>query len=216
VTGQTVCMRILIAGATSALGHATASALIEAGHHVIAVGSDAGRLGMVDASERFACDLTDLEAVRSLAEEVGELDGLVHLVGGWRGGGGLAGQSDEDWAWLEARVVGTLRNTTRAFADAIGRSDAGVVAIVSSTGVEHPTAGNANYAALKAAAEAWVAAVGHALRATPARVVVKRVKALVSDADRAAQPERDFAGSTDVADLAAELVAEFGPQPSFD
>lgn len=209
-------MRILIAGATSALGHATASALIDAGHHVIAVGSNADRLGLVDANERFECDLTDFEAVATLADEVGELDGLIHLVGGWRGGGGLAGQSDEDWAWLEARVVGTLRNTTRAFADAIGRADAGVVAIISSTGVEHPTAGNANYAALKAAAEAWVAAVGHALRDTSARIVVKRVKSLVSDADRAAQPDRAFAGATDVTALAAELAAEFAQQPSFD
>ena len=202
-------MRILIAGATSALGHATASALLEAGHHVIAVGSNADRLGLVDASERFECDLTDFEAVQSLAAEVGELDGLLHLVGGWRGGGGLAGQSDEDWDWLEARVVGTLRNTTRAFAEAIGRSEAGVIAIVSSTGVERPTAGNANYVALKAAAEAWLAAAGHALRDTPARTVVKRVKSLVSDADRAAQPEREFAGATDVTALAAELTAEF-------
>ena len=206
-------MRILIAGATSALGHATASALLEAGHHVIAVGSNADRLGLVDASARFECDLTDFEAVRSLAEEVGELDGLVHLVGGWRGGGGLAGQSDEDWAWLEQRVVGTLRNTTRALAPAIGRSEAGVIAIVSTTGLERPTAGNANYVALKAAAETWLAAVGHELRSTPARTVVKRVKALVSDADRAAQPERDFAGYTDVAELAAELAAEFAADP---
>lgn len=206
-------MRILIAGATSALGHATASALLEAGHHVIAVGSNAGRLGLVDASARFECDLTDFEAVRSLAEEVGELDGLVHLVGGWRGGGGLAGQSDEDWAWLEQRVVGTLRNTTRALAPAIGRSAAGVIAIVSTTGLERPTAGNANYVALKAAAETWLAAVGHELRSTAARTVVKRVKALVSDADRAAQPERDFAGYTDVAELAAELAAEFAADP---
>jgi 3-oxoacyl-[acyl-carrier protein] reductase len=204
-------MRILIAGATSALGHATASALLEAGHHVIAVGSNADRLGLVDASARFECDLAEAEAVRSLAEEVGELDGLVHLVGGWRGGGGLAGQSDEDWAWLEERVVGTLRNTTRALAPAIGRSDAGVIAIVSTTGLERPTAGNANYVALKAAAETWLAAVGHELRSTPARTVVKRVKALVSDADRAAQPERDFTGYTDVAVLAAELAAEFAP-----
>jgi 3-oxoacyl-[acyl-carrier protein] reductase len=210
--GQTVRMRILIAGATSALGHATASALLEAGHHVIAVGSDADRLGLVDASEHFACDLTDAEAVAELAAAVGELDGLVHLVGGWRGGGGLAGQSDADWAWLEARVLTTLRHTTRAFAPAIGRSSAGVIAIISSTGVERPTAGNANYVALKAAAEAWVAAVGHELRATPARTVVKRVKALVSDADRAAQPDRDFTGSTDVADLAAELAAEFAAE----
>lgn len=209
-------MRILIAGATSALGHATASALLHAGHHVIAVGSNADRLGLVDASEHFECDLTDADAVRQLAEQVGELDGLLHLVGGWRGGGGLAGQSDEDWAWLEARVIGTLRNTTRAFADAIGRSGAGVIAIVSSTGVERPTAGNANYVALKAAAETWLAAVGHQLRSTPARTVVKRVKSLVSDADRAAQPDRDFAGATDVTALAAELAAEFAPQPSFD
>ncbi|MBO1769989.1 SDR family oxidoreductase [Agrococcus sp. TF02-05] len=204
-------MRILIAGATSALGHATATALLEAGHHVIAVGSNADRLGLVDASAHLECDLTDLEAVRSLAAEVGELDGLVHLVGGWRGGGGLAGQSDEDWAWLERRVVGTLRNTTRALAPAIGRSEAGVIAIVSTTGLERPTAGNANYVALKAAAETWLAAVGHELRSTPARTVVKRVKALVSHADRAAQPDRDFAGYTDVAELAAELAAEFAP-----
>ncbi|MCR8670021.1 SDR family oxidoreductase [Agrococcus sp. HG114] len=209
-------MRILLAGATSALGHATASALLAAGHHVIAVGSNADRLGLVDASERFECDLADFEAVTALAAEVGELDGLVHLVGGWRGGGGLAGQSDVDWAWLERRVVGTLRNTTRAFAGAIGRSDAGVIAIISSTGVERPTAGNANYVALKAAAEAWLAAVGHELRNTPARTVAKRVKALVSDADRAAQPDRDFAGHTDVRELAAELAAEFAPSPSFD
>ncbi|ROR65306.1 SDR family NAD(P)-dependent oxidoreductase [Agrococcus jenensis] len=207
-------MRILIAGATSALGHATASALLESGHHVIAVGSNADRLGMVDASERFECDLTDPDAVGQLGEEVGELDGLLHLVGGWRGGGGLAGQSDEDWAWLEARVVRTLRNTTRTFADAIGRSEAGVIAIVSTTGVERPTAGNANYVALKAAAEAWLAAVAHQLRATPARTVVKRVKALVSDADRAAQPDRDFAGHTDVTALAAELTAEFSQRSS--
>ena len=209
-------MRILIAGATSALGHATASALLAAGHHVIAVGSNADRLGMMDASERFECDLADLEAVQELAAAVGELDGLVHLVGGWRGGGGLAGQADEDWEWLEQRVVRTLRNTTRALGGAIGRSDAGVIAIISSTGVERPTAGNANYVALKAAAEAWLAAVANELRSTPARTVVKRVKALVSDAERASQPDRDFAGHTDVADLAAELVAEFVPRPSFD
>ncbi|WP_343920126.1 SDR family NAD(P)-dependent oxidoreductase, partial [Agrococcus citreus] len=78
-------MRILIAGASSALGHATASALLHAGHHVIAVGSNADRLGLVDASEHFECDLTDLDAVQQLAAEVGDLDGLVHLVGGWRG-----------------------------------------------------------------------------------------------------------------------------------
>lgn len=203
-------MRILIAGASSALGRATASAARAAGHHVIAIGSSAERLEPVDADERVVCDLTSYAAVESFAASVGEVDALVHLVGGWRGGGGLAGQSDEDWAWLEQRVVGTLRNTTRAFASALGASSAGRIVIISTTGLERPTAGNANYVALKAAAETWLAAVGHALRATPATTHVIRVKALVSAADREAEPDRAFDGYSDVDDVAAEIVGLVG------
>ncbi|WP_344339479.1 SDR family NAD(P)-dependent oxidoreductase [Agrococcus versicolor] len=203
-------MRILIAGASSALGRATADAARAAGHHVIAVGSSAERLEAVDADERLVCDLTSLPEVTTLAESIGEIDVLVHLVGGWRGGGGLAGQSDEDWQWLESRVVGTLRNTTRAFADAIGASTAGRVVIISTTGLERPTAGNASYVALKAAAETWLAAVGHGLRSTPATTHAIRVKALVSAEERAAEPERAFEGYSDVADVAAEIVGLLG------
>ena len=97
-------MRVLIAGASSALGIASAAALESAGHDVIAVGSDAGRLDAVPARSREVCDLTDATQVQALATRVGPLDGLLHLVGGWRGGGGLAGQSDDDWRWLNSNV----------------------------------------------------------------------------------------------------------------
>lgn len=203
-------MRILIAGASSALGRATAVAARAAGHHVIAVGSSAERLEAVDADERLVCDLTSLPAVMTLAESVGDLDALVHLVGGWRGGGGLAGQSDDDWAWLEARVVTTLRNTTRAFATAIGESAGGRIVMISTTGLERPTAGNASYVALKAAAETWLAAVGHGLRSTPATTHAIRVKALVSAEDRAAEPDTAFEGYSDVEDVAEEIVGLVG------
>ena len=202
-------MKIVIAGATSALGVVTAERLRDAGHDVVAVGTNAERLERVPATERIVTDLTDLTAVEQLAEQIGETDGLVHLVGGWRGGGGLGGQSDEDYEWLEARVVTTLRNTTRAFAPAIGRSDAGRIAIVSTKGIEKPTAGNANYVSLKAAAETWLAAVGHELRETPAQTHVIRVKALVTAEDRAAHPERKFPGFSEVTDVAQELAELF-------
>ncbi|HNV11387.1 MAG TPA: SDR family NAD(P)-dependent oxidoreductase [Propionibacteriaceae bacterium] len=204
-------MRILIAGASSPLGVASAAALTRAGHEVIAVGTDQARLASVGAAHRMVCDLIDPAAVHDLAENVGPLDGLVHLVGGWRGGGGLEGQSDEDYRWLEARIVTTLRNTTRAFLPALRSSSAGRVAIVSTTGLAGPTAGNANYLASKAAAEAWLAAVGHALRDSPATVHVERVRALVSAAERVRNPERDFSRHTDVDDLASRFVALFGP-----
>ena len=201
--------RVVIAGATSPLGIATATALSEAGHEVLAIGRDAERLEQVPAAERIVCDLADFTAVQQLAQHVGSADGLIHLVGGWRGGGGLAGQSDEDFEWLERNVLTTLRNTTRAFAEMIGTSDAGRIAIVSTKGLENPTAGNANYVAVKAAAEAWLQAAGHELRETPAGVSIIRVKALVTEQERIDNPDRKFPGYSDVTDVAAELASQF-------
>lgn len=199
-------MRVLIAGASSALGIATAEALTAAGHEVIAVGSDAGRLAAVPAT-REVCDLADFAAVQELAGRVGPIDGLLHLVGGWRGGGGLAGQTDEDWDWLETRILTTLRNTTRAFLPTLTASPAARVAIVSTTGLAKPTAGNANYLAAKGAAEAWLGAVGHALAPTGGRVAIERVMALVSSGNREAHPDKDFSRFTDVTELAQRFVA---------
>ena len=165
VAGNTV----LIAGATSAAGVAVAAALAGAGARVLAVGSDEERLARVSAvapeASVYVCDLADYDQVLALAAGVhaehGPIDGLVHLVGGWRGGGGLDGQTDEDWDFLHERILATLRNTTRAFNADLLASLAGRLAIVSSVSVDAPTPGSANYATLKAAAETWTRAVGH-------------------------------------------------------
>lgn len=160
VAGRTV----LIAGASSAAGQAVAAALTDAGAHVIAVGSNPARLAPVPAAARYECDLADFAAVHHLADRVnaehGPVDGLIHLVGGWRGGGGLTGQTDTDWDFLHTHVLTTLRNTTRAFHADLLASPAGRLAIVSSVSVNAPTPGGANYAATKSAAETWVSAIG--------------------------------------------------------
>lgn len=164
---------VLIAGATSAAGLAVAAALSAAGARVIGVGSNPERLlalqDAVPGTLTRVCDLTDFAAVTAVAEDLraeqfdggfGPIDGLIHLVGGWRGGGGLAGQTDEDWAFLHGHIVTTLRNTTRAFNEDLLASPAGRLAIVSSVSVDKPAPGGANYAAAKAAAETWTRAVG--------------------------------------------------------
>lgn len=183
---------VLIAGATSASGLAAARALAAAGARVIAVGRDAGKLdalGAIPGVRLEVCDLTDETAVQDLAERVhdsvGPVDGILHLVGGWRGGGGLAGQSDEDYRFLE-RSFTALRFVTRAFDADLRASAAARLAIVSSTAVARPLAGGANYAAVKAASEAWTHAVAqgfakHARDAgadLAAAAVVFRVKSL--------------------------------------
>ncbi|MGO4784721.1 SDR family NAD(P)-dependent oxidoreductase [Cryobacterium sp. W22_MBD10_FK3] len=184
VAGQTV----LLAGATSVAGVAVAAALAEAGARVLAVGSNAERLERVRAvapdTSVYTCNLADFAAVTALAATVhaehGPIDGLVHLVGGWRGGGGLDGQTDEDWDFLHERVVQTLRHTTRAFNADLLASMAGRLAIVSSVSVTSPTPGGANYASAKAAAETWIRAVGHgfAKSGDSAAAVIFAVRAL--------------------------------------
>lgn len=169
---------VVVAGASSDTGKAIAAALAESGSTVVAVGSNAGRLADVDAHVRMECDLADPAAVQGLAERVraefGAIDGLIHLPGGWRGG-----QSDEDFDWIERRTLTTLRNTSRAFHDDLSASDAGRLAIISSSVVDKPTWSSANYATVKSAAEAWVAAVASGWRKAGTAAAVRFVVASI-------------------------------------
>lgn len=220
---------VLIAGGSSAAGIAVASALIQAGFRVITAGSDAGRItaaaALTGGAVPVTADLADPAAAAALADYIhrdfGRLDGLIHLVGGWRGGADLAAQSDADWNFLHSNVMTTLRNTSRAFYADIAASPNGRIAMVSSTSVTAPTPGNANYASLKAAAETWMQALAHGLStdsresgsepesAPRGAAVVLVVKALLDDAMRAKSPERRFPGFTDVADLGQTVVKLF-------
>ncbi len=209
---------VLLAGATSASGAAAAHVLVDAGAHVIAVGRDAARLAPLrDAGARpEVCDLAVESDVARLAARLHDdgvrVDGVLHLVGGWRGGGGLAGQSEDDYRFLEVGLT-ALRHVTRAFDADLQASNAARLAIVSSTAVARPLAGGANYAAVKAAEEAWTRAVaqGFAKAARDAEVplraaaVVFRVKVLAGLEERLAQA---YAGlwSVDAADVNDTVV----------
>ncbi|MFB2585072.1 SDR family NAD(P)-dependent oxidoreductase [Herbiconiux liukaitaii] len=209
--------RVVVAGATSESGVAVCAALVAAGAEVVAVGSDPARLAALAARvpgiRTEPCDLTDTAAVTALATTLGGVgvDGLVHLVGGWVGGKGIMGQTDEGWAAME-RSFRTLRATVRAFYPALVASGSGRAAFVSSVSVDAPTASGADYTAAKAASESWMRSVAEGFAADQApelraAAVVFAVKALVDDRQRAASPERSFPGFTDVADLAAAVVA---------
>jgi 3-oxoacyl-[acyl-carrier protein] reductase len=173
---------VVIAGASSASGKATAAALTAAGARVVVVGSSLDRLMDDAAAARYECDLADPVATLALADrirsEVGPVDGLVHLVGGWRDG-----HDDDSWDWLSTRILTTLRNTTTAFREDLTASPAGRLAIVSSTAVDRPTWSNANYATAKAAAEAWVGAVASGWSKAGTAAAVTYVVRALGDGD---------------------------------
>lgn len=79
--------RILVIGASSGIGKATAIACAEMGASVIAVGRNAERLHHCyenlagDGHMQSICDVTSDCEVQSLAESVGKVDGLVYCAG---------------------------------------------------------------------------------------------------------------------------------------
>jgi NAD(P)-dependent dehydrogenase (short-subunit alcohol dehydrogenase family) len=163
-------VRVLVTGATGDTGRAVCSLLSARGDTVLAVGSDAARLATVDAGERLVCDLTDRAATDSLAADVAtraeSLDGILHLVGGWK-----PGWSDEVTDWLNARLVTTLLNVSEAFEGMLLAAPAGRLAIISSTVVTHDGPPTSAYAAAKLAAEAWLAQLNQRWAGTRAGAV---------------------------------------------
>lgn len=223
-------LTVLVTGGSSASGVAAARALAAAGHKVFTVGSDDVRIksAALEAGNGvtpLVCDLASLESVRELAQSLHDLgiervDGVIHLVGGWRSAAGIEEQSDDDWESLEEGAITTLRNVSRVFYRQLEESPHGRLAMVSSTTASAPTAATASYAAAKAAAEAWALAVADGFRqaqsgneeaptAQHSAAVLFVVKSLVDASMRREHPERRFPGYTDVEELAAAAVELF-------
>ena len=216
---------VLVTGAAGPAGSAACRALIAAGARVVAVGHSPARLSalaaVIPGISVEVTDLSDASSVTDLAVRVhenhGAVDGLVHLVGGYRGGATFGANTDEDWRFLSSGLIDTLRHVTLAFHDDLLASTAGRAVIVSAKGAQAPSAGSANYSAAKAAAEAWMLALADSLRrgqsgrsenpveqTSAATIFV--IKALVDAKMRAESPDRKFPGFTDVDELATRIV----------
>src|SRR5436190_12123342 len=128
---------IAIAGAAGGLGPTVAARLAEDGATLAATDVSQERLDqlgseLVLSDQRFdgrPVDLLDEQAAREwaadLRERFGHVDGLLHLVGGWRGGQPIADAPLADYAWLHDLLVRTVQHTTRAFWDALVASEHG-------------------------------------------------------------------------------------------
>ncbi|WP_067457459.1 SDR family NAD(P)-dependent oxidoreductase [Actinomadura macra] len=222
---------VVVTGANGAAGQAVVRRLAVDGAHVVA----AGRRPLDWNDDRVSpavVDLLDAAATRAWAADVaarhGRVDGLVHLVGGWRGGTPFEDTDLDDWAFLHDQLVRTVQHTTLAFHPHLRAAPRGRFAIVSQHAAQHPKQNAAAYATAKAASEAWTLAMADsfadALSANapseggppadtgPAAVILV-VEALLTDEMRRQRPGADFSAFTHVDDL-ADAVAELWAQPA--
>ena len=218
LTGRT----IVVAGASGHAGTATCTALLEAGAHVIALGSSPERLVTLDDQlERFSprlwpyyVDVADIDSMNRLKETINRegvlVDGFVNLIGGWRPTP-FGSITADDMDWLDERLVRSVAASANAFADEL-RTNGGQYVLVSTPTAVKPTKGNAAHGAAKAAAESWVRSLAGHFDGSDARAVTLVVAALVSPADRLAQPERTFKNATETS-LLADTITQLFTQP---
>jgi NAD(P)-dependent dehydrogenase (short-subunit alcohol dehydrogenase family) len=209
---------VAIAGVGGGLGPLVAAELAAAGAIVAGTDRDRELLDSLAAelgipAERWdgrAVDMLDEAAVgewcAALVERFGRVDGLVHLVGGWRGGQPLHEAPLADWDLLHGLLIRTVQHTTRAFHQQLAASEHGRFVLVSAKQAQAPTNSNAAYASAKAAAEAWTLAFADGFEPGGATANIVVVEAILTPRMREEDPDNDFPSFTP-AEQVAEAIA---------
>jgi NAD(P)-dependent dehydrogenase (short-subunit alcohol dehydrogenase family) len=194
----------LVAGGTGGLGRAVSLAFLEEGATVVvtyrkqeelaalkaAAGADSAR---IDGNE---VDVTNEQAVRGLVEAIrarhGRLDVLVNAVGAYAGGMPLW---EQESATFERMLNLNFRSgyvLLRAALPAMLSQGHGAIVNVASTAALDHGAGNAAYAASKAAALALVDSLAEDLKGTAVRANSILPSVIDTEANRKAMPKADF------------------------
>jgi NAD(P)-dependent dehydrogenase (short-subunit alcohol dehydrogenase family) len=209
---------IAIAGAGGGLGPVVAQRLAGAGASLSladrsqetadAVAKDLGIPD--DRVDPHAVDLLDESAANDWAADTekrfGRIDGLIHLVGGYRGGEPIHSFDLADYDFLHALLVRTLQLASRSFHPALTRSGHGRFVLVSAAAAQNPEDTNAAYASAKAAAEAWTLALADSFDGTGATANIIVVNAIETPSIRAESPDEERPTFTPAEDL-AEAIA---------
>jgi NAD(P)-dependent dehydrogenase (short-subunit alcohol dehydrogenase family) len=194
----------LVAGGTGGLGRAVSLAFLEQGARVVATyrkpeefvalktaaGTDGVRL------EGQEVDVTNEQAVRELMGTIrtryGRLDALVNTVGAYAGGAPLW---EQDAGLLDRMLNLNLRSGHTLLVTAVplmlAQGHGAIVNVASTAALDH-RAGNAAYAASKAAAVALVGSLAEDLKGTAVRVNSILPSIIDTEVNRKAMPKADF------------------------
>jgi NADP-dependent 3-hydroxy acid dehydrogenase YdfG len=142
----------VVTGASSGIGEETAKTLAAQGFHVVAVARRAERINALAnaiGGTAIVADVTDGDAVETLASVLSRVDVLVNNAGGAWGLEFVADADLEHWRWMwETNVMGTLR-VTRALLPKLVDSGDGLIVTVTSIAAMEVYDGGAGYTAAK-------------------------------------------------------------------
>lgn len=169
--------RVLVTGASSGIGAATARALAADGWSVVATARRADRLAELAEQpgiEAYPADVTSDDDVAGLADHLAATGGVSAVVNNAGGALGLdaveAGDVDGWRRMYELNVLGTLR-VTKAVLPMLRAAGGGDVVTVTSTAAHAPYEGGAGYTGVKHAERMLATTLRLELAGEPIRVI---------------------------------------------
>jgi NAD(P)-dependent dehydrogenase (short-subunit alcohol dehydrogenase family) len=209
---------VLVTGATGGLGRVVVRTFAEAGSRLGLVGTDRSRLEAVAADaglagDRWAPGVGDLteraaaeRAVAEVVERLGPVDVLLHLVGGYAGGGPIASFADDDLrSMLDQHLWSTLNVTRVVVPGMVERGWGRVVAVTASTAVTTPP-NLAAYSVAKAAEETLLRTLAREVSGDGVTVNVLVGRKIDTEHERETAPSPKNAPWTTPEEIAAAML----------
>ena len=193
---------ILVTGGTGALGTAVTKRLLDDGHQVAAtwvVKDEAAALqtsvGENDRLKIVEVDVTDeasiAAALDGIRNEMGAVDALVHLVGGWKGGEPVHDMSLESWDRMMALNLRSAMLCCRAVLPSMRERGHGRIVLVSARTARQGRAGQAAYAIAKSGVAVLAETIAEENRGLDVTANVVAPSTLDTAANRRAMPNSD-------------------------
>ncbi|MGH2777155.1 MAG: SDR family oxidoreductase [Actinomycetota bacterium] len=209
--------RILVTGGTGALGGVVTKRLLLAGHRVATTWrvenerdhlvSELGAAG--HQLVLVAADVTDPDAVDLAVEEAGAqlggIDALVHLVGGWKGGEEVHEHSLETWTRMIDINLTSSFLCCRAVLPWMRKNEWGRIVLVSARTARFDRAGQAAYAIAKAGVGLLAEVISEENRSFGVTANAVAPSILDTPANRSAMPEADHSAWIPPQDVAATI-----------
>ncbi len=183
-------MKVLITGASGGLGAAVIEQFVSEGHSVTGVARS-----WRSADPRFhqiSADLTQSEGCTTMAREAGDVDALVHILGGFAGGIPVVQTTEETWDQMMNLNLRSAFLVIHAVLPGMLERDRGrIIAVGSRTGSE-PAAGFGAYGVSKAGLVHLVRTLALELKSTGITANVVMPSVIDTDVNRAAMPKANF------------------------
>jgi NAD(P)-dependent dehydrogenase (short-subunit alcohol dehydrogenase family) len=198
-------MTIIVTGANGALGCATTLAATGHGARVIEfdLAFDA------DAADRYVVDLTKPEIIAGCLSEVGPVDALFNVAGGFDMGPSAHETGDELWQHMYRMNVLTLRNMVAAVVPGMLAQRHGAIVNVGALSAREGQAHMGAYIAAKSTVMRLTETMAKELRHQGINVNAVLPSIIDTPANRAAMPDADFTRWVAAADL-AEVICFLG------